>query len=79
MVDFGRFGLGVNRDGAAFDGTAGEVLGKLAMPFAGLGRDCALGSRPFFCRTAQIETLVRHHCRTPPDNHFGGSNTARKK
>ncbi len=55
-----RSGADRNRTGggAAFDRPAGEILGKLAVPFAGLRRNGALGSRSFFCSTTQIETLV---------------------
>jgi hypothetical protein len=58
-------------DGTAFNCALGEILGQLGMPLACLGRNCTLGSRPLFCSTTQIETLVRHHWSFSPGHHFG--------
>ena len=56
----------------AFDRATGKILGKLAMPFSGLGGHGTVGGSPLFCCTTQIETLVRLHCLLPR-THFGGS------
>ena len=47
-----------DRDRATFDRAAGEILGQLAVPLAGLRGNSALCSRSFFCSTTQIKTLV---------------------
>ena len=45
-------------DRAAFGRALGEILRKLGMPFAGLGRNRALGRHAFFCCAAHIKALV---------------------
>lgn len=63
----GVYGDRADRDGATFYRPTGKILGQLAVPFAGLGRNRALGGRPLFCGTAQIETLVGHHSTHSPN------------
>lgn len=75
-------GLGADGNGsrgsAALDRSPGEILRKLAMPFAGLGGNRALGGRPLFCSTSQIETLVRHHSSHSPNHPSAHSNLRAK-
>ncbi len=56
-----RKALGVEYQAAAFDRATGKILGKLGMPFAGLGRNGAMGGCPFFRSPTLIETQIRLH------------------
>jgi len=48
-------------NGAALDGATGKILGKLAVPFTGLGSHGAVSGGSLFRCAAQIKTLVRLH------------------
>jgi len=78
-LDSSADGDSADGDGTGFNCALGEILGQFAMPFPGLGGHCTVRSGSFFCRTAQIETLVRLHPSHSPQPSLGAQQTARKK